>query len=197
MVVDEPSAVAVRVPSPPPGTVENLHETDAALNQSSRRQALPPEVSVAIERLHRVRLMPDIEELRRFRLHPKRRLECSDTRVELGLRAMLVAMQAIQLPHQIQLLTMLASAEKCRRLDVRHRWIPGLEVRQRGLVETREESGIVERAPAGRSAVRHHHESRHVPVLRPQPVSHPGAKTGIALSGITRVHEDLADGVKR
>ena len=79
------------------------------------------------------------------------------------------AMEAIQLPHQIQLLVLLASAEKCRRLDVRHRWIPGLDVRQRGLVDTREESGIVKCAPAGRPAVRHRHESRHVPVLRPQP----------------------------
>ncbi len=72
----------------------------------------------------------------------------------------------------------------------------GLEVRQRGLVDTREVSGIVKRAPAGRPAVCHHHESRHVPVLRPQTVGHPRAKTGVALSGITRVHEDLAGEVK-
>ena len=106
-------------------------------------------------------------------------------------------MEAIQLPHQIQLPAMLSWAQKGRRLDVRHRWIPGLDVRQRGLVDTREESGIVKRAPAGRPAVRHRHESRHVPVLRPQPVGHPGTKTGVALPGITRVHEDLAGGVKR
>ena len=136
VVLDEPAALAVGVPLPPVGAAENLHETDSALHQPSRRQGLPPEVGVTVKRLHRVRLVTDIEELRRFYPHAKRRLECSGARVELGLSAMVVAMEAIQLPHQIQLLALLASAEKGRGLDVRHRWISGLDVRQRGLVDT-------------------------------------------------------------
>ena len=105
------------------------------------------------------------------------------------------AMEAIQLPHQVQLPALLVPAEKRRRLDVRHRWTAGLDVRQRGLVDARQETGVVKRAPAGRSAVRHRHEPRHVPVLRPQSVGHPRAETGVALSGIARVHEDLGGGV--
>ena len=161
------------------GAVENLHETDSALHHASRHQALPAEVGGAVERLHRVRLVPDIEEVRRFHLHAKRGLEGSDARVELGLRWMHPAVEAIQLPQQIQLLAMLPRVQKRRRLDVRHRRISGRRVRQRGLVVTGEESGIVKRAPTVRPSVRHHHESRHVPVFRPQPVGHPGTKTGV------------------
>ena len=107
------------------------------------------------------------------------------------------AVEAIQLPQQIQLLAMLPRVQKRRRLDVRHRRISGRDVRQRGLVVTGEESGIVKRAPAVGPSVRHHHESRHVPVFRPQPVGHPGTETGVALPGIARVHEDLAGAVDR
>jgi len=184
----------VRVPSPPLGAVQNLHETDSALHQPPSREALPAEISVAIERLHRVRLIADIEEFRRFHLHAKRRFKCGDPRIELWLGAVHAAMEVIQLPYKIQLLALLISAEKSRRRDVRHRWITGLDVRQSGLVDTRQETGIVKRPPAGRSAICHHHESRHVPVLRPQSVRHPRAKTGVALSGITRVYAGLAGG---
>ena len=107
------------------------------------------------------------------------------------------AVEAIQLPHQIQLLALLAPAQEFRRRDVRHGRFPKLDVRHRGLVDSREESGIVKRAPAGRKAVLHHHESRHVPVLRPQPVGHPRTEAGVALYGIARVHKDLSGGVNR
>ena len=45
---------------------------------------------------------------RRFHLHAKHRFECTDARVEFRLGAMHAAMEVIQLPHQIQLIPLLA-----------------------------------------------------------------------------------------
>ena len=156
-----------------------LDESNAALNQTARQQALLSEVFGdrfinAVQLSRRLGLFRQVHGIRSLALHPVGQFVAGDPRLQRRVLAFVRQMIAIHLLDEVQRLALRFLGDAGRRMQIQHRIRRAAE--HRSLIHRRQKPRAIRRRPALGGAVRHHHKRRQILILRPQAVSHPGAK---------------------
>ena len=131
--------------------VEQLNESHAVLHEPARHQALPAErfgdlVVQPVQLFGRLRLVVDVDRLRRAALHPVRQLVGRNPRGQLGVAGVLLHVELVQFPQQIEARALRLRRHAGDRLEIDDR-IP-----RRAERRPLERRGHVPRAPVGRPA---------------------------------------------
>ena len=169
--------------------VVDLRHPHAPLGQPAGGQAGAGELAVTVELAGLFALAADVERLLRLALHAVCHLECLDAGFELGVAAAAVAVQAVELPHQVELLPLVARGD-LRVGDVANHLL-GIEigvVDVHSLEDAGEEAVAPELRPDHRLAGAEHHEAGQVLVVGPQSVREPRPHRGACRLRLARVH---------
>src|SRR5258708_31663663 len=91
--------------------VVNLHHANAALDKTPRHEAAATEFAIAVAGAHGLRLLGDVENIGRFRLHTIRDLGGLDAGFQLRIVAVPFDFEAVELAEKIELAALIGSRD--------------------------------------------------------------------------------------
>ena len=182
------------------GPAVELHESDAAFDQPPPEQAQPPVrggrlLVQAVQPVRRLRLLREVDRVRRLGLHLEGQLVAGDAGLQLGLLRMPGREVAVEPIEQIELALLAAAADLIGRSQMRDRLLALGQ--PRALVHRRNEAGrpVPRAVHYGRRVVLHDDIRRQVLVLAAEPVADPRPERGPPAQRRAGVHLAHAGGV--